>query len=163
MSGIAISGSAGALLGKFQKISTSGMQSVSRALSEHTLSLVKRTANAGTDPYGNAWAPLKMRSGRPLRNSSALLNSLALLGQSPSSFTIGTSLIYASVHQRGATIRPKTAKRHARRTGGRKGGWVFAKEVTIPARPFLPTGGLPGAWESSMRRTSDRILAAVMR
>ncbi len=48
---------------------------------------------------------------------------------------VGTNVIYAAVHEFGATIRPKVA-------GGRlawKGpdGWVSAKEVRIPRRPYM--------------------------
>jgi phage virion morphogenesis protein len=48
----------------------------------------------------------------------------------------GSGMIYAAVHQFGATIVPKNAKALSFQLGldGRR---VFAKSVTIPARPYL--------------------------
>ena len=46
----------------------------------------------------------------------------------------GSGLIYASVHQDGATIKAKDAKALAFMIGNEQ---VFAQSVTIPARPFL--------------------------
>ena len=49
---------------------------------------------------------------------------------------MGSNKPYAAVHQFGATIRPVRAKFLTLRT--RQGEvWGFAKEVTIPARPYL--------------------------
>lgn len=47
---------------------------------------------------------------------------------------VGSPLIYAATHQMGATIVPKDAENLVFSVGGFT---VFAKEVTIPARPFL--------------------------
>jgi phage gpG-like protein len=47
---------------------------------------------------------------------------------------VGTNAPYAGVHQRGATIRAKPGKRLAFRIGR---ATIFARSVTIPARPFL--------------------------
>jgi phage gpG-like protein len=46
----------------------------------------------------------------------------------------GTGWIGAKVHQFGATIRPKNARALHFELGGKS---VFAKQVTIPARPYL--------------------------
>lgn len=47
----------------------------------------------------------------------------------------GTNVIYAGVHQFGATIRAKTAK--ALRFNIPGIGWIMRESVTIPARPFI--------------------------
>lgn len=47
-----------------------------------------------------------------------------------------------AVHQFGATIRPKRGKHLILKPRGFKHP-IFARQVTIPARPFLPTERLP--------------------
>jgi len=47
---------------------------------------------------------------------------------------VGTNVIYAAVHQFGATIVPKNATHLVFRLAT---GVVLAKSVTVPARPFL--------------------------
>lgn len=89
---------------------------------------------AGASPYGQAWAPLSIRRGQPLRDSGRLRSSITSRPDD-SGVTVGTNLIYAPVHQFGATIKPKNAKRLVFPGGG---GLIFAKSVTIPARPFMP-------------------------
>ena len=46
----------------------------------------------------------------------------------------GTNVLYAAIHQLGGTIRPKTAKRLRFTIGDQV---VFARQVTIPPRPFV--------------------------
>ena len=48
--------------------------------------------------------------------------------------TVETNLLYAAIHQYGGTIKPKNGKYLAFQLGSQT---VFAKEVTIPARPFM--------------------------
>lgn len=48
---------------------------------------------------------------------------------------VGTNVIYAAVHEFGATIRPKVAGERLAWEG--PDGWIFAKEVKIPARPYM--------------------------
>lgn len=48
--------------------------------------------------------------------------------------TVGTNVKYAAIHQLGGTIRPKDKKCLRFEIDGRI---IFAKQVTIPARPFL--------------------------
>jgi len=50
---------------------------------------------------------------------------------------IGTNKVYGAIHQFGGTIKPKAGKFLVFRLGGRT---VFARSVTIPARPFLGFG-----------------------
>ncbi|WP_291299294.1 phage virion morphogenesis protein [Elioraea sp.] len=47
---------------------------------------------------------------------------------------VGSNLVYAGVHQLGATIRAKTSKGLRFRIGDK---FVVRRQVTIPARPFL--------------------------
>lgn len=61
-------------------------------------------------PPGQAWAPPKMRKGRPLRDTGRLLASIAYRSNA-SDVRIGTPLAYAPAQQKGATIVPKAGKK----------------------------------------------------
>jgi len=120
----------------------------------------------GTDPYGRPWKPLKFRQGQPLRKDGQLMGSVdyAIEGNS---VVIGTNMEYAPLHQFGGTIEPKPGRfwKYSYQTIGRRGPrtvnvtrpallvfpgpdgkLIFAKKVTIPARPFFPLDGLPQDW-----------------
>lgn len=93
----------------------------------------RRIEEEKTSPEGKAW-PLT-KEGRP-----ALFVSGTHLYRSidheagASTARWGTGWIGARVHQFGATITPKNGGALHFSMGGRK---VFAKKVTIPARPYL--------------------------
>lgn len=87
----------------------------------------------GISPTGEKWAPLKIRKGQPLRDTGRLQNSIQFRSNDEE-VVIGTNVKYAPTHQFGAVIRPKNGKR-LRFIGSN--GPVFAKQVTIPARPFI--------------------------
>lgn len=131
----------------------------------------------GIDPWGTPWRAIRFRApagkkdakgkfkptkrgagqmqanssgsaGKPLVDSGDLRASISVKSDGQG-VTVGTNKISAPVHQFGATIRPKTAKTLA--FPGPNGMVVFAKKVTIPARPFLPLRRsgvveLPPAW-----------------
>lgn len=110
----------------------------------------------GIDPWSSPWAALKIRKGQPLRNTGRL-NRSVVANPDTKGVTIGTNVQFAAVHQYGATIEPK-------KPGGRlvfpgpNGRMIFAKKVTIPARPFMPlkkgftTVQLPPAWSADVTR-----------
>lgn len=52
---------------------------------------------------------------------------------------VGSNLVYARIHQKGGTIKPKNKK--FLRFPGQDGQPVFMKEVTLPARPYLGVSG----------------------
>lgn len=113
--------------------------------------LSRQTFDESRDPYGEPWTPLKVRQGQPLRDTGRLM--AAITHEATNQYAnIGTNTVYARIHQIGGTIKPKKApylvfKDH-------KGGFIHAKEVTIPARPFLPDNrGLPGDWEDALLDT----------
>jgi phage gpG-like protein len=134
------------------------------------ISRTRRAFSAGADPYGVPWLPPQFRAGRPLRDTGRLNNSISTEVTSDG-FRIGTTVEYARPHQFGAVIKPKKAKalrfpvpiqgpqpkgvgRPNKRQGGIGSALVFARAVTIPARPFLPTEarGLPPAWVDDFAR-----------
>lgn len=92
----------------------------------------QRIASEKRSPDGEAWKPNR-------RGSSILLQQGHLLGSiahqvGSDQVSWGSNLVYAAIHQLGGTIRPKKAKRLVFRVGNQT---IFAKEVTIPARPYL--------------------------
>ena len=109
----------------------------------------------GVDPFGKPWAALRFRKGQPLRNTGRLNRSITASADS-TGVTVGTNLIYARVHQFGATIEPVKSKRLV--FPGPGGRMIFAKKVTIPARPFMPLrrgvigAELPPDWSADVAR-----------
>lgn len=130
----------------------------------------------GIDPWGNPWQALKFRAprtsaktgrltkygkaqvaanvagkaGQPLVNTGTLRNSVVSRVDA-TGVTIGTNQNpRARTHQFGAEILPKKGPRLV--FPGPNGQLVFAKKVTVPARPFLPlrraggTVSLPVPW-----------------
>jgi phage virion morphogenesis protein len=89
----------------------------------------------GIDPWGNPWQALKFRKGQPLRDTGRLNRSIVSKVDA-TGVTVGTNLIYAPVHQFGATIVPKNKPRLV--FPGPNGKLIFAKKVTIPERPYMP-------------------------
>jgi phage gpG-like protein len=125
------------------------------------------------DPYGVAWAGLKFRAGTPLSNTRRLRNSITYQADE-GGVTVGTNVCYAIVHQFGATITATPGVKGGTGLCGyqRKGkatlafmtpgGWVNAKQVTIPARPFMPDQrGLPKAWGLAIRREINARFKAI--
>lgn len=93
--------------------------------------------------------------GNPLRDTGRMRNSITSRVEADG-VTIGTNVIYAPVHQFGATIRPKKAGRLV--FPGPRGDIIFAKKVIVPARPFLPIRAsgqpvvLPVSWSADVVR-----------
>jgi phage gpG-like protein len=93
----------------------------------------KRIESGGPGPNGQAWppnqtgTPILFRTGRHLHDSIASSSS-------GTSGEWGAAWEFAHVHQEGAVITPKSAGRLVFMLGDKR---VFAKKVTIPARPFV--------------------------
>lgn len=94
------------------------------------------------DPYGNPWAALspvtiaKRRNGgsKPLNDTGRLKASITS-NATQHEVTIGTTELYGKTHQFGANQ------------------GEYAPRVPwgdIPARPFLPTDGLPALWQQDI-------------
>lgn len=73
--------------------------------------------------------------GQPLRDTGRLNRSIVSQSDADG-VTVGTNVKYARVHQFGATIKPR--KKPFLVFPGPSGQMIFAKRVTIPARPFMP-------------------------
>lgn len=111
-----------------------------------------------SDPYGKPWKP-NLRGGQILRNRGRLIASIQRLPRAtPSEVEIGSNVVYARVHQKGAVIRPVTAKALAFKLGNKQ---VFARKVVIPQRMFIPDEkkGLPDRWNLEVKADLNRALA----
>ncbi len=115
-----------------------------------------------TAPDGKPWKPsqrARETGGQTLTDKEKLRDSISHQA-GPRSVAVGTNLIYAAVHQAGATIRPTSAK--ALRFRLPNGAFVTTKAVTIPARPFIgisaegeaAIGELTLAWLEKITRGS---------
>jgi len=99
------------------------------------------------DPTGKPWVTLqpwyqeqkKRNQGKILSLNGHLADSINHDVVNGNTVVVGTNKEYAAIHQFGGVIRPKTSKGLAigvvNSDGDARLGW--AKEVTIPARPFL--------------------------
>lgn len=94
------------------------------------------------DPRGMAWQPLSELYA-PIKKGPGILRESGMRGGLQGSITfdatmdevaVGSNKVYAAVHQFGATIRPKNGPHLIFRNVH---GLVFAKSVTIDARPYL--------------------------
>ena len=100
----------------------------------------RRISAGGPDPDGRPWAPWSpgyQGGAGILQKDGYLLSSITTrLGADFAEW--GSAKKYAAVHQDGATIKPK-------KPGGflswvHRGRRIFARQVTIPARPYLGFG-----------------------
>lgn len=93
----------------------------------------RRIAEEKTAPDGTPWKPNLEGTSILMKTGQHLLASCAFTA-SATEAEWGAAWEYAHVHQDGMTIIPKNKSRLVFTVGGVK---VFAKEVTIPARPFV--------------------------
>lgn len=92
----------------------------------------RRLQTEKTSPEGEPWKETR-RSNPTLYNTGRLHDSIDYRSDL-NSVQVGSPLIYAAIHQFGGVIKPKNGKALAFQAGGEA---VFAKQVTIPARPYL--------------------------
>ena len=128
-------------------------------LAQEALAKVGEGFETSTSPLGIPWAPLLLRQGQPLLDTGRLRSSITY-ALSDSGFSLGTAVAYAPVHQYGATIQAKSAKGLRWRAGGR---WYGAKQVKVPARPFLPEGRVSADWEAEFRGIALEWMQALLK
>lgn len=129
---------------------TTDMRPVFETVGRVLVNRIRLGFKLGIDPWGSPWLALKLRKGQPLRDTGILQRSIVSRADADG-VTVGTKQMpRAAVHQYGATIVPKKAKRLV--FPGPGGKLIFAKKVVVPARPFLPLRkdsvavALPPAW-----------------
>lgn len=111
------------------------------------------------DPNGAPWAPLKLRTGQPLRDTGRLAASLRAKPL-PSAIAVdvtGRPAKYFRVHQFGAVIVPLRGKvLRWRVRGSRK--YFVAKRVRIPQRRMLPGDELGPIWRRAFEDVVSHFL-----
>jgi phage gpG-like protein len=133
-------------------------------IGEYALVRVDDSFKNETDAYGIPFKPLnseyrdfklaKLKGIDKTLQSKGNLRSRFVYVVSDDGVEVGTNVIYAAVHQFGATIRPKKAEALVFRVGNPP-RVVKARSVTIPARPVLPTDGLPADYEADVQAIFD--------
>jgi phage gpG-like protein len=118
------------------------LESIGRMLKSN----IQRGFVGSRDPYGNAWAPLKTRQGMPLVKDGHLMNSIDYQ-VGGNSVEVGTNKVQGALQNFGGTVTAKNGKSLFFMVGPNK---VFVKSVTIPARQFIPTDGLPDDWRDDV-------------
>lgn len=146
------------------------MRIVSANLAEETIELIREGFETSTDPYGNRWAPLKLRSGQPLRDTGGLQSSWHKRFTTAQGFVVSSGKEYAAYHQGGTGIygpkhqRIKPVKARALRFAG-PGGPIFARSVEgSPKRRMVPDkGALPERWRQRYVETAEDVLTELFK
>lgn len=97
----------------------------------------RRINDEKTSPDGAAWAPNKAGTSILVKSGHLLASIHYEVGGNE--VRVGSGLVYAAIHQFGGTITPKNSSHLV--FPGLDGGLVFAKSVTLPARPYLGLSG----------------------
>ena len=162
------------------------MTGIARVVGETARTQLAMGFRQSVDPYGQPWAKLRRRKGKPLLDTGRLRNSFTY-SASPSGLRIGTNVVYAPHHQYGTGGRKSASSRFqpvgpsgrfmSRRAAGVKRGknvqylWHGFRRLNyaagggkIPARMMLPTAdrGL-GNWRDPMRDAATRFIARQLR
>lgn len=137
------------------------MRAIGAGLADNT----RDRFNAEQDPAGNAWKPLRdfyapLKKGPGILRESGMRDGLQgsiTFEANADEVSVGSNKIYAGVHQFGAVIRPVRAKALVFPTAF---GLVRARQVTIPARPYL---GISAADEETILDAAEVMLDRWMR
>jgi phage gpG-like protein len=132
---------------------------VNNAIAKEALHQVHECFTHQRAPNGRSWKPLQSRAGIPLRDSGLLFNSIDVQ-MNTKGFELFSLAKYARVQNFGAVIVPKTATALRFKVRGK---WVFAKKVTVPARPFFPDDKLPQRWARAFREQAGLATEAYLR
>jgi phage gpG-like protein len=149
---------------EFKRIAVAGLR-------VEAMKLVADGFNQSRDPWGNQWAPLKVRKGKPLIDTGRLRASFTAQTDTVlSKITVGTNVSYAIYHQYGATKKEGTVTVYRATQGKNKG--KFAKKTSktaikqtygfsmrqIPARPMLPIGRPSEIWNKAIKNIVEEAI-----
>jgi phage gpG-like protein len=131
-------------------------QGLAEALSTTLLQLIRNGFDTGKSPAGATWLPLKIRKGGdPLVDTGALRDSIkANVVAGGAEIDLTTDKIQANLQQFGGTVRPKNANGYLVFMGS-GGHPIFAKEVYVPARPYMPDGYFSDSWASAIDKSIE--------
>lgn len=130
---------------------------VGARLGAAAMKLVADQFRASKDPYGRPWRSLVLRRGQPLRDIGRLAASVNYQ-PTGDGFRLVIPVIYASTHQRGATIVPRSAGALRFKAAGR---FYTLRSVKIPRRQIVPeatTGGLGQTWTAAFIGETERLV-----
>ena len=99
-----------------------------------------RVKRGGPAPDGSGWParhPLSA-SRKPLLNRDGDLGASIASAATSRTARWGTNRVYARIHQLGGIVRPRRRRALRFEQGGNQ---IFARQVVIPARPYLGWGG----------------------
>jgi phage gpG-like protein len=172
---------------KLQTLSKEGIERVSKTLSLEAVAQSQACFRESRDPYGQPWAPLKHRDGKPLLDTGRLRASIAVQSSSPLSFRIGTNVQYGAYHQGGVDAKFTRApssrfmpiNKRGRFTSKGKAGAAKGKSVAvrrldfkggethlvIPQRAYLPIAGrgLGPIWTPAFKRVGLSAIAKIVK
>ncbi len=144
---------------KFDRISRAGFrEELNGALSEAAADLIDDQISSQRSPYGDHWEPTT-------EGNAAFTGAR---GDTTARHTARGFRIHSGIpfglktHQRGRTIRPRNGEFLVFEIGNRT---VFARKVTIPARPIVPeqSRGLGPVWRERFHRVADRVFRETMK
>lgn len=126
-------------------------------LGEEALSQITEGFATETDPYGRPWPPsirAASQGGQTLSLTAHLRRSFTRRGVAARAdgFTVGSDVIYAITHQKGAVIKARSARALRFQAGGR---WATVKQVRIPVRQMVPEGNLPPRWQTAFNQATQ--------
>ncbi|MFG1318005.1 phage virion morphogenesis protein [Xanthobacter autotrophicus] len=128
------------------------MTNIGAVLESSTRERIEETKTA---PDGSAWPPNRAGTSTLLQTGRHLRDSIAFIATA-TQVEVGSSWEFAHVHQDGATIKPKDAERLSFMVGGKR---AFARQVTIPARPFV---GISAEDETEVSRVATDFLKTLV-
>ncbi len=144
------------------------MLTVNEQLAEETIELIREGFQNSRDPYGDAWAPLVLRDGRPLEDTGGLKAAWFRQSVTARGFVVANAKRYASYHQDGTGLygprhqRIVPIKAKVLRLG--KTGMVASSVRGTPARKMVPERGrLPEAWKRRFVETAQEVLTEIFR
>lgn len=144
----------GALSGLLGAVSD--LRPMLKDVGEYVVGTTKERFRRSVSPEGQPWAPLnplyaaKKTGPGILRENGRLAEIVYQLASD--SVLIGSTRIYAAIHQFGGTIKPKSAAALVFGLGGKT---IFARSVTIPKREFL---GLTDDDQAEIRLIAENFL-----
>lgn len=120
------------LIGQISALPDRARETTAKAFRLQLLSLVADGFRTATDPYGQAWAPLRHRNGEILLDTRMMANAFTCTDSFPLQITNNTP--YVLFHQEGTS-------------GG------------IPARRMVPDAGdLAPTWATALTQTGELVL-----
>lgn len=155
------------IVGELQKLANGAHKApLTASLKQDLLNLTKKGFDTSTSPDGRPYPPLKSRDGKPLENTNRLRNAF-LASSRDTNIELVNPTKYAALQNfgtaglPGGVLKPKGKKALRFFVRGKP---VFAKQVTIPARPFLPKEGeLPEAWDKQLQSTASKVLQSFVK